>query len=87
MPRREPDKMTHLPGTRPTEIEEMAGQILQELAKVALKRLCSGEATAAEQRVALELIRYTGVQDISKDSPVRDLEKKFPFKSLEQEIA
>lgn len=87
MPRHEPQKMTHLPGTQPSKVEDMAGKLLEEVATVLLARIKGGEAKAADLRVALELIKYTGTQDVRAISPVRDLEKEHPFDSIDQEIA
>jgi len=73
--------------------EALASEISEQLGRVALEKLRSGEATAAEMRVALDYVKYHKVTDDANrpGSPVNSVADALkaplpPFSSLDQEL-
>lgn len=74
--------------------EALAADLSEDLGRQLLSRVRSGEATAAEMRVALDYIKHHGVTDDPSrpGSPVRSVEDAVnsvglpPFDSVDQEL-
>ena len=70
-------------------IESILGSIHDDMARLLLGKIKEGSITAAEMKIALELVKHNQVDGGDTDrpnNPTTDLSKNIPFTSLDQEL-
>ena len=62
-------------------LADLVGELHTELAQALLRKIRSGEYTAADLGVARQFLKDNGIDDagISKSSPIRRLDEAMPF--------